>query len=313
MRGNIRSAHELHKQLLSLAQRHNDPAQLLVAHRALGASLFYLGEVSAAHAHTEQGLALYDPQRHRSLVLLYGFDHGSALLTQDAWALWVLGAPDRALAKSREGIALAQELAHPFSVNRALLFAGVLHLFRREERAAQERAEAAIALSMKQGFAYWLALGTILRGWTLTQQGQAEEGIAQMTQGLTAYRATGGVNSMTLFLALLAEVMGVMDTTEERFWGAEIHRLKGELLLGQALPDASQAETCFQTALVVAHRQQAKSLELRAAMSLSRLWQRQGKRDAARQLLAPIYDWFTEGFDTADLQEARVLLEELSQ
>jgi TOMM system kinase/cyclase fusion protein len=328
MRGHIRSAHELHEQLLSLAQRHHDPAQLLVAHRSLGASLFYLGDVSAAHAHTEQGLALYDSQRHRSLVVLYGFDHGSTLLTQDAWALWVLGAPDQALAKSHKGIALAQELTHPFSLSRALLFAGVLHLFRREGRAAQERAAAAIALSTEQGFAYWLALGTILRGWTLTQQGQVEEGMAQMTQGLTAYRATGGVNSTTLFLALLAEAhgkvgqadeglrvlaetMGVVNTTEERFWEAEIHRLKGELLLGQALPDASHAEICFQQALTIARRQHARSLELRAAMSLSRLWQQQGKRQEAHNLLAEIYGWFTEGFDTADLQEAKALLEEL--
>jgi len=269
------------------------------------------------------------PQQHRSLAFLYGFDFGSALLAQDAYALWMLGYPDQAVQRSHEALALAEGLDHPFSLGRAVFFAAMLHLFRREGRATQERAEAAIRLSTEQGFAFWLAWGTILRGWASTEQGQVEEGIAQMPQGLTASRATGGVNVTTLALAslaeahgkaghteeglsVLAETLAVVDQTEERFWEAEIHRLKGELLRSQAIPDEQQAETCFHQALNIARHQQAKSLELRVAVSLSRLLQRQGKPDEARQMLAEIYGWFTEGFDTADLKEAKGLLEELS-
>ena len=184
-----------------------------------------------------------------------------------------------------------------------------------------------MALSTEQGFPYWLAVGTIWRGWALAVQGQAEEGIAQIRQGLTAFRATGSEFLRPYFLTLLAEAyaqrgqaeeglavvseaLETVATTGERFYEAELHRLQGELSLQVPTPPA-EAEACLQQALAVARRQQAKSLELRAAMSLARLWQRQGKRDAARALLAPIYGWFTEGFDTADLQEARGLLDAL--
>jgi predicted ATPase len=241
----------------------------------------------------------------------------------------LLGDPDQALQRGREALALAQELAHSPSLAYALNWAATVHQFRRDALATQEQAEALMALSTEQGFPQWLAGGTILRGWALAERGEREEGMAQMRQGMAAWQATGAEVDRPYFLALLAEEYGKVDQKEEalsvlaealalvhrsgdRYWEAELHRLKGEMLLIQAIPDKAQAETCFQQALAIARRQEAKALELRAAMSLSRLWQQQGRLDEARALLAPLYGWFTEGFDTADLQEAKALLETLS-
>jgi predicted ATPase len=192
-----------------------------------------------------------------------------------------------------------------------------------------EHAEACVALAAEQGFTYWAAMGTILRGWALVMQGQGEEGMSQVRQGLTASRATGAALAVPFWCTLLAEVSAhlghpadglqalaeahaLVEQHEERYWEAEVCRLRGVLLLRQTGTPQAEAEAWLQRALDVARRQEAKSLELRAAMSLSRLWQQQGKQKEARELLAPIYGWFTEGFDTADLQEARVLLEQLS-
>jgi predicted ATPase len=274
-------------------------------------------------------MALYDAQQHHALAFRYGIDPGVFFLSYAARPLWLLGFPDQARASIREALILARTLVHPFSLAFALHWAATTHQLRREAPASQEQAEVSMAFSREQGFAQWVPGGTILRGWALTEQGQMEEGIAQMRQGMTAWQATGAEVDRPYYLALLAEVYGkagqaeaglhilaealaVMDAIEERYCEAELYRLKGELLLGRAAEHHVEAETCFHQALDVARRQQAKSWELRAAISLSRLWQRQGKRAEARELLAPIYGWFTEGFDTADLQEAKVLLEELS-
>jgi predicted ATPase len=190
----------------------------------------------------------------------------------------------------------------------------MLHYYLREEKAVQEQAEVMIPLCTEYGFPRWLAGGTILQGWALAAQGQEEPGIAQMRQDLAAWQAAGLRLGRPCWLYLLAAV----HKSGERRWEAELYRLKGELLLRQPVmagvkrASMEEAETCFRQAIDIAHRQQAKSLELQAAMSLSRLWQQQGKRDAARDLLAPICGWFTEGFDTADLQEAKALLRELA-
>jgi predicted ATPase len=344
VRAALQTARELSEQLLSLAQRIQDPALLLVAHRSMGFTLHFLGEEAPARAYLEQGMALYDPQQHRSLAFLYGRDPGVDCHVYTAWALWPLGYPDQALQRSHEALTLAQELAHPYSLIFALSGAATLHQLRREEQAAQARAEATMTLSTERGFPQWLAWGTILRGWALARQGRSEEGIAQMRQGLAGYQATGGEVTRPYFLSLLAEAYGDVGQTAEglslldealatvqktggRWCEAELYRLKGELLLrsdvqrptsnvGQMAPGISsaamEAEACFRQALDAARRQQAKSWELRAAMSLSRLWQGQDKRAEARQLLAGIYGWFTEGFDTADLREAKALFEELS-
>ena len=225
---------------------------------------------------------------------------------------------------------MAQEGAHPFSVGYALMLSAIFHSFCREVGLTQERAEALISLATDQGFPQWKALGALLRGWALAQQGQAQEGIGLITQGMMAWRATGAEISRPYFLALLAEAHGtigqpeaglpvltealaLVHTTGERWYEPELYRLKGVLLLQQSADNQAEAESCFHHALEIARSQQAKSFELRAATSLARLWQRQGKRTEAHELLAPVYGWFTEGFDTADLQEAKALLDQLEE
>src|SRR5215813_14057092 len=329
-RAEHQTARQLAEQLLTLAQTLQDPMLLIEAHRALGNTLFWLGEFASARTHLEQGMALYDPQQHRSLAFLYGTDPGVVCLSYAAWALGLLGYADQALHKSDEALALAQRMSHFHSLALALTWAIYLHQARGELQAVQERVEALVALAAEQRFPYWLELGTILGGWVLSQQHQAAAGIAQMQQGLAAYRATGAELFRTYWLALLAEAYGtagqvqegqqvledalaLVDKNGERYWEAELYRRKGELLLQSGVRVAERgAEVCFQQALAVARRQQAKTLELRAAVSLCRLWQQQAKCDDARTLLAPIYDWFSEGFDTADLQEAKALLKALT-
>jgi predicted ATPase len=354
----LQLARELGEQLLRLAQQAQDAALLLVAHWALGVTLLQQGEMPLAREHVEQGIALYDPQQHRSLAFVYGMDIGMTCRIFAAWVLWLLGYPDQALQRSHEAITLAQELSHPYSLSFALQFTAELHQFRREWRLAQERAEAAMALSAEQGFTLDLSRAVILRGWALAEQGQGEEGIAQIRQGLAAWRETEAKLTGPYFLALLAEAYGkggqvaeglsvvaealaAVDKAGERLWEAELYRLTGELTLQQSraslgqVQDKSQtsqnksevphtqhltpstqaeaeAEACFHQAIGIARHQQAKSLELRAVMSLGRLWQQQGETEEARKMLAEIYGWFTEGFDTKDLQEAKALLEELT-
>jgi class 3 adenylate cyclase/predicted ATPase len=327
-RGELRTADELGEQLLRLAERLDDAGHLVRAHMMLAEGLLYLGEFVRARMHAEEGIALYDPQQHRAQAFRYGNDPGVCCRAFAALALWVLGYPGQALQRSEEALAWAQELAHPFSLGVALNQAAYVHQFRREGALTQARAEATIALATEQGFALWLALGPIVRGWALAEQGQAADGLVQLRQGLAAWKAIeahprsyglvllasvyGKVGQPEEGLRVLTEAQTAAQATGERFWEAELSRLEGELLLAPSAENHAAVEACFQQALAVARRQQAKSLELRAAMSLAHLWQQQGKRTAAHALLAPIYDWFTEGFDTADLQEAKVLLEELA-
>jgi predicted ATPase len=351
VRGELQTANELGKQILRIAQSAQDPALLLEAHHLLGQVLYFLGELLPARERLEQGIALYDPQQHHSHAFLYGHDPGVACRGYAAFVLWYLGYPDQAVQRSHEALTLAQGLSHPYSLAYARLVATRLHQLRQEGQTTQEWAEALISLSAEQGFAFFLVMGTILRGGALAGQGQVEEGIAQIRQGLTAFSATGAAYTRAHFLALLAEAHGrighaeegltlltealaVVDKTGERYYEAELHRLKGELTLQQANQKAkgkrqkklsvissqlsvpspqSEAEACFLKAIEVSRHQQAKSLELRAVVSLSRLWQQQGKAKQAHKMLSEIYNWFTEGFETKDLQEAKALLEELSR
>jgi predicted ATPase len=331
VRAELQTAHALGEQILALAQQVQDAAVLMMAHRAVGATSFLMGAVASAHTHFSQGIALYDSQQHRPWVFLYGEDVGMYCHSQDAWTLWYLGYPVQGLTQSQTAVALAQQSAHPFSLAYALSFAAVFHQLRREERCAQECAEATIVLATEQGFPLWVAVGSMLRGWALVaHQGEAQAGIEQLTQGLRAFRATGAEINQSYYRALLAEAYGVMgqpeagltalaealtlvDTTGERWYKPEIYRLKGELLLQQNSANQAEAETCFHKALDIARTQQAKSLELRVATSLARLWQQQGKRQEAHDLLAPVYQWFTEGFDTAALKDAKALIEELEE
>jgi len=329
VRAKTQAMRELAEQIFSMAQRIQDPALLLEAHRVMGQTMFWLGEMAPARAHLEQGIALYDPQQHRSHAFVYGQDPGVACQSFGAMPIWALGYPDQALQSIQEAMTLAQECTHPFSLAFALAMAAVVHQFRREAQAVKERADALIALSTEQGFPYWLPYGTTLRGWALTAQGEGTEGIAQINQGLAARRAMGAELHRPYFLSLLADAYGeavqveegltvlvealaLVESTGERNWEAELHRRKGELLLMKQGQKVGEAEECFRKALDTARRQQAKSLELRAAMSLSRLWRQEGKGKDARELLAPLYGWFTEGFDTADLKEAKALVEELA-
>jgi TOMM system kinase/cyclase fusion protein len=329
VRGLLQTAREVGEQLLRLAQRGHDPAQLLAAHQILAATLFWQGECALAHAHTEQGLALYDHRQHGGHPFLYGIDPGVNCLFYAAHSRWILGYPEQACQQYQAALTRSQDLAHAFTLVHALFHVSLGHQFRHEGRAAQERAETLIALSTEQGSPLYVAWATALRGWALATQGKTAEGLAQMRQGLVATRATGAEGLVPFWLALLAEACGhtgqadeglrllveafaVADHNAEHWYEAELYRLKGGLLLAQSPHQQPDAEACFRQALNIASAQQAKSWELRAAVSLSRLWQQQGKRQETHDLLAPIYGWFTEGFDTADLQEARALLDELT-
>jgi predicted ATPase len=328
IRTELRTARELAEQLLQLAQRTQDPALLPQAHSAMAGALVHLGEFAATYEHLQQGLALYDPPQHRALPLRLEIDLGVFFLAYMTRPLWLLGYPDQAIRRSQEALTLAQERAHPFSLAYALAFAAWVHQFRREGQATHARAEALCALAKEQGFAFLLATGTMHRGWALAEQGQSIEGMVQICEGLAAYRATGAEVDRTYFLALLAEAyrqgkqddegltvleeaLALTDRQASVIWEAELHRLKGELLLARSAENQVEAEACFHEALALARRQEAKALELRAAMSLARLWRQQGKATDARDVLAPAYHWFTEGFGTPDLQQAKALLEEL--
>jgi adenylate cyclase len=297
---------------------------------AMGETAFWRGELSQAREHLEETIARYAPQELRSRGLLfYQTDVGPWALVNLGWTLWHLGYPEQALTRSQESLALARELSHPFTQANALLYANNLHSLRGESRAFLEGAETLIALSSEHGFLEYVAMGTFQRAVALTDQGQRQEGIAGMQAILEAVRAGGlvlGSSGMLAFLAeahgkagqaeeglaLLDEAQGLVAKTGERAAEANVHRLKGELLLARSPSDPTRAEASFREALEISRRQSAKSWELRAATSLARLWQLQGKRDEARDLLAPVYDWFTEGFDTKDLKDAKVLLEELA-
>jgi predicted ATPase/class 3 adenylate cyclase len=327
VRGELRRAREVGEELLALAQRLHDPELFVVAHRAQGGASFWQGELGMAHADVQQALALYDPQRMRDHAVRYGQDSGVSCRTFGAVTLWLLGYPEQARQWSEVSLTYAQGLGHAYTLAQALLFSALLHYLLREAVVAQERAEEQRALCTEQGFAPYLAWGTIEWGAALAAQGVWAEGVAHMREGLAAWRATARTPWL-LFLGLLAEACGragqveaglgamhealeAMQTTEERLYEAEVYRLRGALLLQQSAAQQGEAEESFYQALAVARRQQAKSLELRAAVSLSRLWQQQGKRQEAHDLLAPVYHWFTEGFDTVDLQEAKTLLDEL--
>jgi predicted ATPase len=322
---------ELAERLFALARNAQDPARLLQAHFALAVTSLSRGELAATREHAEQAVTLYDPRRHSSHTHLYGQDPGVASRAFGAVALWLLGYPDQAIARSREAVALGKDLGHPTTHALALYFATILRQYCRDAPAVREGAEGTTAIAIEHGLSLWRATGLIMRGWALAEQGEWASGIAQMRQGLTGRVATGAETHRTYFLGLLAEALGGAGQVKESlsvlaealalgqgtgtaFHGAELHRLHGELLLRQEATESAcrEAEACFRRALTVARRQQAKSLELRVAMSLTRLYRQEGRAADARPLLAETYGWFREGFDTRDLQEAKALLEDVS-
>ena len=307
----------------------------------------HLGEFAPAVEHFEKALSHYDPGLHVDDEFLYALNPGIAMPCLAAWVLWFLGRPDQSLKRIQEGLKLARALSEPNCMAHALCFAAFLHQLRREERIAQEYAEAGIAVSREHGLAMYPGVATVIRGWSLFEREGREEAIEQMRDGLEMLQATGTEFIRPHFLALLAEALGkarqheealriledalsLTHRNSERYYQAELYRLKGELLLMQSKcrgvsraatrgrgmdPDpavVAQAEGCFSESIKIAQQQRARSWELRAVMSLARLYQDQGKQDQARSHLTRIHNSFTEGFDTVDLREARALLDELS-
>jgi DNA-binding winged helix-turn-helix (wHTH) protein/predicted ATPase len=353
VRGQLQAARALGEQLLSLANAQNDALLFVEAQGPLGQTLCMQGEPTLAREHLQRVVALYEPQSHHTLAVRCGYDPGIYAHVMEAWVLWVLGYPVQGLWRSHEALRLAREQAHPFTLALTLVTIVILQHMRREGEPTLEHVQASVRLSTEYGFPYLAAIGTILQGWEQTRMVPAAAGLRQMREGLATLRAMGGEVLRPSLLALLAdayardgqmaaglsileEALVTADEHTERFYAAELHRLKGEFFLQQwreagakpaprgigqgygadgkatsSSPLQSEAEACFQNALHIARCQRAKMLELRAAVSLSRLWQQQGKRTEAHALLTPIYDWFTEGFDTADLHEAKTLLEEL--
>jgi predicted ATPase/class 3 adenylate cyclase len=341
----VRADHEkaltLGKHLLRLAENAQDRALLLQAHNALGLALFFQGDFATAREHLERCFALYDPEQDRSLAFSYaGQDPGVTSSVFLAWASQTTGYPDQALKRSSEALSLAQLLSHPYSLAYARGIAAAFHQIRKEGEATQDLADASLGVATEHGFPFWAAFQTILLGWVLVKQGKADEGIAQMKIGMETYWATGadllrpyliGLLAEALAergstqrgLALVAEALEAVEKTGERFYEAELYRQKGELLFrsyseGSELVDSTtqsshskEIERCFLKAISVADHQQAKWFEIRAATSLARLWHRQGRKEKAHTMLTTSYSWFTEGFDTADLKDAKALIDQL--
>jgi predicted ATPase len=329
IKGDLATADEVAQEALAAAERTGEAFDLLSAHYQVGAPLFFQGHLSRALQHFEQSIKLYNPSAHGSLAYTVGTDRGVTTHAYAAWCHAYLGHPDQALALSEAAVALARRVEHPFSLANALFFAGHVHVQRGELDRIRERAEEAVDLSEQLGFPFYLGLGRFLRGFARVESGEGEAGIAEMQQAMVELAQIGsgiGAPALLFFLAedlrkvgRHDEALGVLglgvaraEGQGQHYYDAELHRLRAEILLDMDANAVEEAEALFGQSLEIARRQEAKTFELRAATSLARLWQRQGKRDAARALLAPVYEWFTEGFETRDLKEAKILLDELS-
>jgi predicted ATPase len=325
VRAQYADALELAEACLRLAKGQGDPGLEGLALWAVAVTRFYRGELVVARERGAQGEALYDPDQHTALAASYGRDFVAICRMMDGWASSLIGEPDRARRGLREALVLARRLGHRLSLAENLTVAAVGYAYLRESHSAGELAEEAVALATEQGFPYWWAEGTVVAGWALAAQGRAEEGLARLREGIGAWRASGAEVALSSFQALLAEAyvhageheaallavdegLRQVEATGERCYEAELYRLRGDLRRSES---AVEAERDFRHAIAVAQGQEAKALELRAATSLARLWRAQGKKEAARNLLAPVYSWFKEGFDAADLREAKALLDEL--
>jgi len=327
LQGETRTAYQLGERLMRQAQSAQDSALLQFAHNALGVILFASGDLLLAREHLELALSLHDPEHPRQTP--FGGDSRVNPLANLGWTLWCFGYPDQALERCNEALAIAQTRPYTNTCALAESFVGFVRQLRREPRAAQESAERLIALSTEHGFTLWLARATTLRGWAIALQGNHEEGIALIHEGLAATDAAGNKLTRAPDLILLAEAcleagrsdeglsavteaLAAADEHEIHLAEPQIYRFKGELLLRQDNRNAPDAQRCFERAIEIARKQSAKSPELRATMSLARLLASQSKRSEARAMLADIYNWFTEGFDTADLKDAKALLDELT-
>jgi predicted ATPase len=328
VRGRLPEARALAEEFLELAEPQRDALVLAAGHCMVAYAAWWQGDFIDVRDHSQQGLALYDPDRHRVRVSAYNQNPGIICRYLTALSDWVLGYPTRASLAMEQALVYAKELQHPYSVGLTLLFSAQLFQLRREPEPARARAEEAIALSVEYGLLAVELWCLLPRGWAAVQMGDARAGVADICEAMDRRRAAGIGAVWPWFFALLAEAHGALSQFEdgfraldealdwvhrndERLYAAEVHRIRGELLLRQPIPDAAQAQDCFEQALAVARDHQAKSWELRAATSMAQLWRQHGRSDEARALLEPVYGWFTEGFDTADLIEAKALLDEL--
>jgi class 3 adenylate cyclase/predicted ATPase len=320
--------HELAAQFLALAEKQGATVPLMIGHRLMGSSLAWTGDIAEGRAHYDQAIALYDPVEHRPLATRLATDARVATLCFRSLALWVLGYPDGALTDAEHALTDAREIGQAANLMFALSHVFLTHIHCGKYPEASAQAEEVVALADEKSAPVWRAPGISAQGclFALTDKGVAA--IRLIDAGLAANRATGSTVWRPLHLSHLAlayanlgrfddaarcvgEALTVAETTKERWWEAEINRIAGEIALRSCEGNAAKAQNYFKQALAVARQQRAKSWELRAAMSMARLWRDQGKRDEARELLAPVYGWFTEGFDTLDLKEAKSLLDEL--
>jgi predicted ATPase len=320
---------ELAAQFLALAEKQGATVPLMVGHRLMGGLLLLTGDIAQARAHYNQALALYDPAAHRPLAARFGQDVGVAILSYRSIALWLLGYPEAALVDTDHALKDAREMGQAGTLMYALYHASSMtHLFCGNYSVATAQAQELFALADEKGALFWKAAGTVAQGYVLTLTDNAADAVYMITSAITAYRSTGATLYVPFYLSqwtrayaelgqfddawrCIGEAMTAVETTKETWCEAEVHRISGELALKSTEPDAAKAEAYFERSLAVARKQQAKSWELRAAMSMARLWRDQGKRYEARNLLAPVYSWFTEGFDTLDLKEAKAMLDEL--
>jgi class 3 adenylate cyclase/predicted ATPase len=316
-------------QFLTLAERQLATVPQMIGHRLMAISLASTGEITNGRVHYDQALALYDPAKHRPLAMRFGQDAGVTVLCHRSWALFALGYPDAALADAESAFKDGREIGHAATLMHALAYASFIQIQCGNYLTAKTLVGELVALADEKGALLWKAIGMTHQGWLFARTGQASDAVHMITSGINAWRSTKATVWVPLYLSYLArayadvgnlddawrcigEAITAVDNTKERLWEAEIHRTAGEIALLPPKPDATEAEGHLERALAVARAQQAKSWELRAAMSMARLWANQGKRDEARDLLAPVYNWFTEGFDTHDLKEAKALLEELA-
>jgi predicted ATPase len=320
---------DLSRQFLTLAEKQKTIIPFMIGHRIMGISLLFVGDVTDGRAHLEQAIALYDPAVHRSLATRFGQDVWVTVLSWRALALWVLGYPEAALADIRVVLNDAREIGQAATSMFALANTLITHICCGNYAAAKAQADNLVGLACEKGALMWRVYGQILQGCVLGLSGKSSEAVELLTSGINGARSTGARLIMPWYLSHLAktyadrgqfddawdcigEARTAAEQAKERWCEAEIHRTAGEIALKSPEPDRTKAEVYFERALAVARQQQAKSWDLRAAMSMARLWRDQGKRDEARELLAPIYGWFTEGFDTRDLKEAKALLGELA-
>ncbi len=320
---------ELAAQFLTLAEKQRETVPLMIGHRMMGFSLLMTGDLAESRTHLDRAVALYDPTEHRRLATRFGVDTGTLVLCYRSWALWILGYPEVALADIDHALKNAREIGQAATLMGGGLFhAWLSHLLCGNYPAANALVEELVALADEKGALFWKAFGMLSQGCILALTGKPSDAIHTITAGITASRSTGATLFTPLHLSYLAgayaelgnfddgwrcinEAMTLVETTKESLWEAEVNRVAGEIALMSPEPDGTKAEAYFERALLVARAQQAKSWELRAAMSMARLWRDQGKRDEARAVLAAVYNWFTEGFDTLDLKEAKALLGEL--